>query len=58
MRPARWFGTRLFPLVASALFLMVVANLPWWFVGLPLGVALEVLLGLSVCHVARVRDYA
>jgi ABC-type transport system involved in multi-copper enzyme maturation permease subunit len=58
LRPGRWFGTRLFPLAASVVFLVVLYNLPWWILGLPLAVALYAMLGLTVCHVARVREYA
>jgi hypothetical protein len=58
LRPARWLGTRLLPMVASSLFLVVLWNLPWWVAGLPLAAALYALLGVGICHVAQVRDYA
>lgn len=63
LRPARWFGTRLLPLVASALVLILLVNLPWlfnlpwWVLGLLLA-ALYAGLAVTICHVARVRDYA
>jgi hypothetical protein len=58
LRPARWFGTRLLPLVGSAGLVVLLRNLPWWSVGFPLGVLLYGLLVANICFVARVRDYA
>jgi hypothetical protein len=58
LRPARWFGTRLLPLVAVAVFLMLLNSAPWRPVGLPLTLLLYALLVSSVCYVARVRDYS
>jgi ABC-type transport system involved in multi-copper enzyme maturation permease subunit len=58
LRPARWYGTRLLPLVACGLVTTFLATFAWWW---PLGFALAVLtyalLVLAVCHVAQVRDY-
>lgn len=59
LRPARWFGTRLLPLVASLLFLILLCNMSWWwFAGLPLTLLLYLLLTANVCFVGGVRDYA
>jgi ABC-type transport system involved in multi-copper enzyme maturation permease subunit len=59
LRPARWFGTRLLPLVACLALLGLLALLPWWWsLGLPLAVVSCALLAANVCHVARVREYA
>ncbi len=62
LRPARWFGTRLLPLIAALLILLVIDNaLPargWWYLGFPLTLALYGLLIANICFVARVRDYA
>jgi hypothetical protein len=58
LRPARWFGTRLLPLVAAVALLALLDALPWWGLGFPLAAALHVLLAAEVCFVARVRDYA
>ena len=57
LRPARWFGARLLPLVAAVVMLVVLCSLPWGLV-LPVGVLLYSLLAITVCFVARVRDYA
>jgi ABC-type transport system involved in multi-copper enzyme maturation permease subunit len=59
LRPARWFGTRLLPLVAALVLLVLVGNLPWrWAATAPLAALLYGLLVANVCYVARARDYA
>jgi hypothetical protein len=59
LRPARWFGTRLLPLVASILMLALLYTVPWWWtVGLPLTLLLYGSLTANVCFVGQVRDYA
>jgi ABC-type transport system involved in multi-copper enzyme maturation permease subunit len=58
LRPARWYGTRLLPLAACGLLTAFFAVFPWWrLLGLPLAILTYALLVLSICHVARVRDY-
>jgi hypothetical protein len=59
LRPARWFGTRLLPLVAAVVILALLdGTSQWWAFGLPVAVVLYGLLVANVCFVARVRDYA
>jgi hypothetical protein len=61
LRPARWFGTRLLPLIGALLILLLLNMLPargWWYLGFPLILFLCGLLIASVCFVAHVRDYA
>ncbi|HLN32345.1 MAG TPA: hypothetical protein VK395_31740 [Gemmataceae bacterium] len=59
LRPARWFGTRLLPLVAAGAFVFIFANSSfWWLLSTALCLILSVLLVANVCYVARVRDYA
>ena len=58
LRPARWFGTRLLPLVAAAVFLLLLNILPWWLLSFLLAVLLYGMLAANVCYVARTRDYA
>jgi hypothetical protein len=58
LRPARWFGTRLMPLIASVV-LVILLNYPsWWPAGCAATVALVGLFMANICYVARVRDYA
>jgi hypothetical protein len=58
LRPARWYGTRLLPLAACGLLTGFLAAFPWLRqLGIPLAILAYALLVLSVCHVARVRDY-
>jgi hypothetical protein len=58
IRPGRWFGTRLLPLVAAVVLVIAICNLPSWSVGLSLAMTLGGLMVVNVCWVARVRDYA
>jgi hypothetical protein len=59
LRPVRWFGTRLLPLLGSAGLLVLFSSLPWWWsVSFPLAMLLYVLLVANIDFVARVRDYA
>jgi len=59
LRPARWFGTRLLPVVATAAILYVLLEFSWWWVlSSGLSLMLSGLLAANVCYVARVRDYA
>jgi ABC-type transport system involved in multi-copper enzyme maturation permease subunit len=58
LRPARWFGTRLLPLAASLVLLVLLMMVPWLLVTLLLAAGLYGLLVTNVCFVARVRDYA
>lgn len=59
LRPGRWLGTRLLPLAATALLVMVLNILPWrWSPGLALVIALCAMLIADVCFVARVRDFS
>ena len=58
LRPARWFGTRLLPLTASVILLVLLVMAPWWPLCYLLAAALYAVLVINVCFVARVRDYA
>jgi ABC-type transport system involved in multi-copper enzyme maturation permease subunit len=62
LRPARWFGTRLLPLVGALLMLVIIyEKLPasgWWYLGFPLALLLCGLLIANICFMAQVRDYA
>ncbi len=59
LRPARWFGTRLLPVVATWTLMIFLDALPWsWLLSIALGAVLSGLLITNVCFVARTRDYA
>ncbi len=58
LRPARWFGTRLLPLVASGALVVLLNGMPRWVFSIALAGILCGLLVVSVCFVARERDYA
>src|SRR5262245_25073831 len=54
LRPARWYGTRLLPLVACGLLTPFLATSPWWWqLGLPVAVLSYGALVIAVCHVGR-----
>ena len=59
IRPGRWYGTRLLPLVTSGALAFLLPHLPWWsLTGLPAIVILDVLLVANIFYVARTRDFS
>jgi len=61
LRPTRWVGTRLLPMVAgfgTALFCVIPTS--WWSVELPTALVLivNILLVAVILYVARTRDYS
>jgi hypothetical protein len=58
IRPARWFGTRLMPLVAGGFATFLIPASPWWWwlpaVALAIAVAIFV---VSIFYYAEQRDY-
>jgi ABC-type transport system involved in multi-copper enzyme maturation permease subunit len=58
LRPARWFGSRLLPLVSVAVPAVVSYALPnWWLAGLPLLVVVTAVLLSDILWIAETRDY-
>jgi ABC-type transport system involved in multi-copper enzyme maturation permease subunit len=58
LRPARWFGSRLLPLVAVGVPATIAFSLPfWWLIGLPLSVLAGVVLVSEVLREAETRDF-
>jgi hypothetical protein len=59
LRPARWYGTRVLPLLACVMTVVGLMLLPWWWqVAFPATILLDALLTTNICAVARERDYA
>jgi hypothetical protein len=59
IRPGRWHGTRLLPLITTGALALVLPHLPWWsLTGLPAMVILDVLLVANIFYVARTRDFS
>lgn len=58
LRPARWFGSRLLPLIGVLAILFFVQWLPWWWLlGAALIVVLDAALIAAVLYTADARDY-
>lgn len=57
IRPARWWGTRLAPLVAAILGKVVAAEMPWFWLTLVLTIVFSVPLCISIFDYMRRRDY-
>lgn len=59
IRPARWFGTRLAPLVGAGLLLALIQFVPhWWVFGLGALVLIDVWLAATILVVAQTRDFS
>jgi hypothetical protein len=59
LRPGRWFGTRLLPLIAALVAFVLLDMMSWWWLaGLPLSLVLYGMVAANVCYVAHNRDYA
>ena len=58
LRQARWFGSRLFPLVGTLppVIRLLTLQYPWYW-GLALAALLYAALATNICFVARTRDY-
>jgi hypothetical protein len=57
IRPGRWFGTKLVPLVAAGMLVLTVWAMPWWWLwvaGLTICIGLIV---VSIFYYAGRRDY-
>jgi hypothetical protein len=58
IRPARWFGSRLLPLVSVGLpAILAVAVSWWWFVGVPILIASSAILIGDILWVVETRDF-
>jgi len=59
IRPARWFGTRLAPLVGAGMLLVLIQLVPhWWAFGLGTLVLIDTWLAATILAVAQTRDYS
>jgi hypothetical protein len=57
MRPGRWFGSRLVPLLAAILVAVVSSLLPWWWLSLVLSSAAIAAFCISILYYVQRRDY-
>jgi len=59
LRPARWWGTRLFPLVVAITLFIGVHWIPlWWPFGLIAVLVISALMVFSTLHLAQERDFS
>lgn len=59
MRPARWAGTRLAPLVGVMVLTALIQDLPYWMILGPLSLlAVVAALIINIVSVSQTRDYA
>jgi len=57
IRPARWFGTRLVPLVTAAACAFLISMLPWWWLALSSLVICAAILLAGISYYANQRDF-
>jgi hypothetical protein len=57
IRPGRWFGSRLVPLAASGLLVMLTAAVPWWWLSLAIVLVSSAALVASIFLYVETRDY-
>ncbi len=58
IRPARWFGSRLLPLVSVAIPGLLLFLLPhWWLIGFPLFLLMVAVLVSDILREAETRDF-
>ena len=58
IRPARWFGSRLLPLLSVAVPGILLCSLPhWWLIGFPLLLLVAAVLVSDILWEAETRDF-
>jgi hypothetical protein len=58
IRPGRWIGSRLLPLVAVAIPALIVQLVPhWWMIGFPIIVLVAAVLVSDILLEAETRDF-
>jgi hypothetical protein len=58
IRPARWFGSRLLPVIAVAVpAIFSYATRHWWLIGLPLLLLVAAVLVSDILREAETRDF-
>jgi hypothetical protein len=58
LRPARWFGTRLLPLMGVLIVVVLLPSFRWGYNITALTALLGAVLVGNICYVGRMRDYA
>jgi hypothetical protein len=57
IRPGRWFGSRLAPLVAGAVLAAVASAVPWWWLSVAIVLAASAIALPTIFYYVEVRDY-
>ena len=59
IRPARWYGTRVFPVLGAIVCALLIQVLPaWWLLGVTAIVVIDLILTETIMVTANCRDYA
>jgi ABC-type transport system involved in multi-copper enzyme maturation permease subunit len=57
IRPAKWFGSRLVPVVAAIAVVVIAANMPWLWLSLLISAIAAAAYLVSIFYYVRRRDY-
>jgi hypothetical protein len=57
VRPGRWYGTRLLPLIAAIFIAAIAANMPWFWLTMLISLVASALLILDIFYYVRERDF-
>jgi hypothetical protein len=57
IRPGRWYGTRLLPLVAAIFIAVIATYMPWFWLTVIISLAASALLVLDIFYYVRERDF-
>ncbi|MFV2068394.1 MAG: hypothetical protein ACC645_15600 [Pirellulales bacterium] len=57
LRPGRWFGSRLMPLVTAMVVALIAANVPWFCLSVVISLAATALGVIAILHYVHERDY-
>jgi hypothetical protein len=57
LRPARWYASRLMPLLGACVIAVVLVTQPWWWITAAGTLLASACLAVGLLHVAKSRDF-